>query len=223
MCRLPLSPVPVPPTSVRVRCLLTPAPPKRTTPRARPKPNNSYSRNPAATCSSLRYDPHLVWGPGDEQLVARIIGRAASGSLRLIGSGAALVDSTYVDNAADAIAASLEQAEIIDGRALVISNGEPRPVAELLRGLCHAAGFELPLRGVPTWVAKAGGSMVDAAWAAARLTRDPPMTRFLAEQLSTAHWYDQRETHTLLGWTPTVSIDDGFGRLAAWFRTGQDR
>ena len=65
--------------------------------------------------------------------------------------------------------------------------------------------------------------MVDAAWAAARLTRDPPMTRFLAEQLSTAHWYDQRETHTLLGWTPTVSIDDGFGRLAAWFRTEQDR
>ncbi len=171
--------------------------------------------------ASLR--PHLVWGPGDEQLVARIIDRAASGSLRLIGSGAALVDSTYVDNAADAIAASLERAEIIDGRALVISNGEPRPVAELLRGLCHAAGFELPLRGVPTWAAKAGGSMVDAAWAAARLTRDPPMTRFLAEQLSTAHWYDQRETHTLLGWTPTVSIDDGFGRLAAWFRTEQDR
>ena len=23
---------------------------------------------------------------------------------------------------------------------------------------------------------------------------EPPMTRFLAEQLSTAHWFDQRET-----------------------------
>ena len=162
--------------------------------------------------------PHLVWGPGDEQLVARVLGRAASGSLRLVGSGAALVDSTYVDNAADALAAALEQASAINGRALVVSNGEPRPVAELLRGICHAAGFELPMRGVPTWAAKAGGALAETVWAAGRLTTDPPMTRFLAEQLSTAHWYDQRLTRELLDWTPTVSIDDGLARLADWYR-----
>lgn len=162
--------------------------------------------------------PHLVWGPADQQLVARIVERAAAGSLRLIGSGAALVDSTYVDNAADAIAAALDRASVIDGRALVISNGEPRPVAELLRGLCDAAGLEIPQRRVPTWAAKAAGSVAEAVWAAGRLTKDPPMTRFLAEQLSTAHWYDQRETHALLNWTPTVSIDDGLARLADWYR-----
>ncbi|MFB0901977.1 MAG: NAD-dependent epimerase/dehydratase family protein [Acidimicrobiales bacterium] len=162
--------------------------------------------------------PHLVWGPGDEQLVARVVRRATSGSLRLIGSGAALVDSTYVDNAADALAAALDQAPAIDGQALVISNGEPRPVTELLRGLCDAAGFELPMRCVPTWAAKAGGALVEAVWAAGRLTTDPPMTRFLAEQLSTAHWYDQRLTRELLDWTPTVSIDDGLARLADWYR-----
>ena len=162
--------------------------------------------------------PHLVWGPGDEQLVARVLGRAASGSLRLVGSGAALVDSTYVDNAADALAAALEQASAINGRALVVSNGEPRPVAELLRGICHAAGFELPMRGVPTWAAKAGGALAETVWAAGRLTNDPPMTRFLAEQLSTAHWYDQRQTCELLDWTPSVSIDDGLAKLADWYR-----
>jgi len=167
--------------------------------------------------------PHLVWGPGDEQLVARVIDRARAGSLRLIGSGAALVDSTYVDNAADAIAASLERAEVIDGRALVISNGEPRPVAELLRGLCRAAGVELPLRPVPTWAGKAGGAIVEAVWAAGRLSKDPPMTRFLAEQLSTAHWYDQRETRALLDWSPTVTIDDGLAHLAAFFGTHRSR
>ena len=35
------------------------------------------------------------------------------------------------------------------------------------------------------------------------------MTRFLAEQLSTAHWFDQRRTRELLGWTPALGIDDG--------------
>ncbi len=163
--------------------------------------------------------PHLVWGPGDEQLVARVVGRAASGSLRLIGSGAALVDSTYVDNAADAIAAALEHAPAVDGRALVVSNGEPRPVVELLRGLCEAAGFELPVRGVPTWAAKAGGALAETVWAVGRLSTDPPMTRFLAEQLSTAHWYDQRLTRELLDWTPRVSIDDGLAKLADWYQS----
>lgn len=163
--------------------------------------------------------PHLVWGPGDEQLVGRIIERAASGRLRLIGSGAALIDSTYVDNAADAIAAALEHADVVNGEALVISNGEPRPVAEILRGICAAAGHAVPDRGVPTWAARLGGSLVEAVWVGARITQDPPMTRFLAEQLSTAHWYDQRRTQELLNWTPRVSISEGLSRLADWHQT----
>jgi len=157
--------------------------------------------------------PHLVWGPGDEQLVARIVDRAASGTLRLIGSGAALVDSTYVDNAADAIVAALDQIDVINGRALVVSNGEPRPVAELLRSLCDAAGVPKPTRSVSPVAAKSIGALVEAVWAIGRTAKDPPMTRFLAEQLSTAHWYDQRETRTLLRWVPAVSLDEGLRRL----------
>ncbi len=41
------------------------------------------------------------------------------------------------------------------------------------------------------------------------------MTRFLAEQLSTAHWFDQRRTRHDLGWSPTITIDEGLARLAA--------
>ena len=36
-----------------------------------------------------RCTPHLVWGPGDTQLVARVVDRARHGRLPLIGSGAA--------------------------------------------------------------------------------------------------------------------------------------
>ena len=41
------------------------------------------------------------------------------------------------------------------------------------------------------------------------------MTRFLAEQLSTSHWFDQRRTRADLDWTPSVSIDQGLRALAA--------
>jgi nucleoside-diphosphate-sugar epimerase len=64
-------------------------------------------------------------------------------------------------------------------------------------------------------LARAGGAVVEAAWALLRREGDPPMTRFLAEQLSTAHWFDLRETRAALGWEPRVGLDEGFARLAA--------
>ena len=61
------------------------------------------------------------------------------------------------------------------------------------------------------------GAAVDAAWAVTGRQDTPPITRFLAEQLSTAHWFDQRRTRTALGWEPRVSLEEGFARLTAWY------
>ena len=40
------------------------------------------------------------------------------------------------------------------------------------------------------------------------------MTKFLAEQLSTAHWFDQRRTQEVLSWRPRISIEEGLKVLA---------
>jgi nucleoside-diphosphate-sugar epimerase len=159
--------------------------------------------------------PHLVWGPGDTQLVGRIAARARAGRLVVVGSGAALIDTTYVDNAVDALVAALDRCERVRGEALVVSDGQPRPVAELLGAICRAVGAEPPRRAVPAGVARTAGAAVEAVWAALpRRAGDPPMTRFLAEQLSTAHWFDQRRTREALGWTPRVGLDAGLAALA---------
>ncbi|RKR91934.1 nucleoside-diphosphate-sugar epimerase [Micromonospora pisi] len=164
--------------------------------------------------------PHLVWGPGDTQLVARVVERARSGRLALVGSGTALIDTTYVSNAADAIVAALDRASdaAVHGQAFVVTNGEPRTVAELVDRICAASGAPSPRLQVPVAVAKAGGGAVERLWSALRRTEEPPMTRFLAEQLSTAHWFDQRRTREALRWSPTVSLDEGFARLALAYR-----
>jgi nucleoside-diphosphate-sugar epimerase len=161
--------------------------------------------------------PHLVWGPGDTQLVHRVVERARQGRLPLLNSGAALIDTIYIDNAATAIAAALARVDDIHGRSYVLTNGEPRPVAELLAGICAAAGVDSPRRRVPASVARAAGSLVEALWRVKPGVDEPPMTRFLAEQLSTAHWFDQRRTRADLKWTPAVSLDEGFRRLAAHY------
>ncbi|WP_445154099.1 NAD-dependent epimerase/dehydratase family protein [Arthrobacter sp. Hor0625] len=158
--------------------------------------------------------PHVVWGPGDTQLVERVLDRARGGRLPLLDAGAALIDTTYVDNAASAIVAALHRMDHIHGRALVVTNGEPRPVGELLAGICAAGGVSAPAWHVPGRLARAAGAVVEKAWLLAGRTEEPPMTRFLAEQLSTAHWFDQRQTRALLEWIPEVSLDEGLERLA---------
>ncbi len=166
--------------------------------------------------------PHVVWGPGDTQLVERVVARAQAGRLPLLDNGAALIDTTYVDNAAAAIVRALERMEQAHGQALVVTNGQPRPVGELIAGICDAAGVKAPAWSVPGWLARGAGAAIEGAWTAAGkrgLVKDePPMTRFLAEQLSTAHWFDQRRTREVLDWTPDVSIEDGLRRLAAHYR-----
>ncbi|BCW54988.1 MULTISPECIES: NAD-dependent epimerase/dehydratase family protein [unclassified Arthrobacter] len=161
--------------------------------------------------------PHVVWGPGDTQLVERVLARAARHRLPLLDAGAALIDTTYVDNAASAIVAALDRIGHIHGRALVVSNGEPRPVGELIAGICAAGGVPAPSWSVPGHLARSAGSVVEKVWLRLGMQDEPPMTKFLAEQLSTAHWFDQRETRELLDWTPAVSIDEGLARLAAYY------
>jgi len=90
-------------------------------------------------------------------------------------------------------------------------------VRELLNRIAVAAGLEPPRLRVPVATARAAGRVLERIWERTHRTDDPPITRFLAEQLSTAHWFDQRETRKALDWRPTVSLDEGFARVAAWF------
>ena len=102
--------------------------------------------------------PHLVWGPGDTQLIGRIAERARAGRLVLVDDGAALIDTTYVDNAAEAIAQAAERCTRPDvhGRAFVISNGQPRTVFELVSRIALAAGGTPPTRRIPFPVGPCG-------------------------------------------------------------------
>ena len=174
----------------------------------------------AGRLSVVAVRPHIVWGPGDTQLVERVVARGRAGRLPLLGTGAALVDTTYVDNAADALVAALDRAPAVHGEAFVVSNGEPRPVGEIFGDFCAAAGVPRPTRHVPARLAVTAGDVIERLWSLRHPDgkAQPPMTRFLAEQLSTAHWFDQRRTRAALAWTPAVTIAEGLDRLAAHYR-----
>ena len=160
--------------------------------------------------------PHLVWGPGDTQLIGRIVDRARARRLALPDGGRALVDTTYVDDAADAIVAALEHCREGDAateRPLVVTGGEPRPLRDLVSSILEAAGVARVPRSIPAPVASWLGTFIERVWPGA----EPPLTHFAARQLSVAHWFDQRETRRVLEWAPAVGLDEGFERLRSSF------
>ncbi|MGO1543837.1 MAG: NAD-dependent epimerase/dehydratase family protein [Gulosibacter sp.] len=158
--------------------------------------------------------PHLMWGPGDTQLTERIVERSRQGRMPILGSGAALVDTLYITNAVDAIVAALDAVTRVHGEALVVTNGQPRTIGEFIERLAHAGGAGKPKLRIPAAPAVAAGTAVDAIWNLREHDDEPPLTRFLAEQMTTAHWFDQRRTREVLQWQPRVSFEEGMGALA---------
>ncbi len=173
-----------------------------------------------ATLATVALRPHLVWGPGDNHLIPRLLARARSGRARRIGREDKLVDATYIDNAVDAhllAAAKLAPGAACAGRAYFIAQGDPRPCWELPNAILAAAGLPPVERRLPKSLAWLAGALLEAAWAALGREDEPPLTRFVAHQLSTAHWYDLGAARRDLGYEPKVSIEQGLALLRDHF------
>ncbi len=174
-----------------------------------------------ASLATIALRPRLIWGPGDQKLLPRLVERARAGRLRLIGNGDNLIDTTYIDNAAQAHFDAFEHLAphaACAGRAYFISNGEPKPAREIINALLHAAGEPAVTKTLPFGVAYAIGAVCEAAWTLLPLRGEPPLTRFLAEQLATTHWYDMTPATNDFGYVPVVTIAEGMQRLEARIR-----
>lgn len=179
------------------------------------------ANGPRLATVSLR--PHLIWGPGDNHLVPRLLVRGRAGKLRRIGNHEPVIDSTYIDNAAEAHVLAADRLAVgspIAGRVYFISNGEPMPMWDLVNKILAAGGVAPVTRSVPVWVAVAVGRVLETLYAAFRPDAEPPMTRFVARELATSHWFDLSAARRDLGYEPRVSIEEGLRRLAASLTVG---
>lgn len=160
--------------------------------------------------------PHLIWGPGDNHLVPRIVARGKAGQLRRIGTEPCMVDSVYIDNAADAhilAAQNLEYGSSVAGKAYFISNGEPISVWKLINKILEAADVPPVTRTISPKVAYAAGWLMEMIYGALRIKSEPRMTRFVAKQLSTSHWFDISAARNDFGYNPRISIAEGLQLL----------
>ena len=131
-----------------------------------------------AQLATVALRPRLIWGPGDNHLLPRLAARARAGRLRMVGDGSNLVDSTYIDNAAQAhfdAFAHLAPGAACAGKAYFISNGEPLPMRELLNRLLAAVDAPAVTRSLSFKTAYRIGAVCETLWPLLRLPGEVPL------------------------------------------------
>ncbi len=172
-----------------------------------------------AQLATVALRPHLIWGPEDNHLVPRILARGRSGALRRIGRRNALVDTVYIDNAAQAhmdAARHLDIGSVVAGKVYFISNDEPQPLWDIVNAILAAGQVPPVTKIIPAKLAYVLGAGFEVVYRLLRLKGEPRLTRFVAEELSTAHWFDLSAAKNDFGYHPQVSMAEGMGRLAKW-------
>ncbi len=177
------------------------------------------ANSPHLLTTALR--PHLVWGPGDTNLIPRLLARGRAGRLKIVGNGTNLVDIAYIDNVADAhllAADELATAGRAAGHPFFIAQAEPVNLWQWINTLF--AGLDIPrVRArVPFAVAHGAGWLLEMLYGALGRTREPPMTRFVAHQLARSHWFSGARARQILGYRPLVSTQEGLARLQRWLK-----
>lgn len=170
--------------------------------------------NQLATCA-LR--PHLIWGPRDTQLVPRLIRRARSGRLRLVGDGTNLISMAYVENVAAAhlqAAKALEPGSPVAGQAYFINEPEPVNCGEWINTLLGRAGLPPVTKRISAQAAYRIGAVFEGLYSLLRISSEPPMTRFLASQLAASHTYRIDKAIRDFCYEPLVSVQEGLDRVS---------
>ena len=163
---------------------------------------------------SLR--PHLIWGPRDNHLIPRLIQKASVGRLRQVGRGNNVVSISYVENAAAAHVQAEESLRIsrtAAGRAYFINEPDAVNLWDWINLILTRAGLPPVTQRISATMAWYVGSVLETAWKVSGRKYDPPMTRFLAAQLSISHSYSIAAAQRDFGYRPLVSVNEGLRRM----------
>ncbi len=177
------------------------------------------ANSPQLAVVALR--PHLIWGPGDNHLGPRLISRAKAGRLKFVGDGKNVVDTVYIDNAAEAhilAAEKLAPGSAPAGKAYFITNGEPMPISQITNLIIGAAGVAPVTATISPKIAWLVGLVCEKAYKWLKLKGEPPITRWVAGELSTAHWFKIDAARRDFGYQPRISIKEGIKRLQEYYQ-----
>ncbi len=157
--------------------------------------------------------PHLIWGPGDTNLLPTILERARRGRLTRIGDGQNLIDLTYIDDCVTAhllAMKALEQTpDRVGGKSYFISQGDPVKMWSWIDDVLIANGLEPVTKALGARTAMILASVVEGACRVLLLLgieTKPLLTRFLVSEMCTSHYFDISRARNDLGYVPSHTV-----------------
>jgi len=166
--------------------------------------------------------PHLIFGPGDGNLIPGILEASDKKKLKIIGKGDNLVDVIYIDNAVSAHLAAMK--ELISknskcsGKAYFIGQG-PVKLWAFINQILEQTGRKKITRKVPYLLCYLLGMFFEFINSLKRLPKEKvPMTRFVAMQLSMSHYFSHKNATKDLNWQPHINIDEAIKKTGEAFK-----
>jgi len=176
-------------------------------PRSKAEAEKLVLRAHTSDFKTIALRPHLIFGPGDTNLIPTIVTKARLGKLPIIGSGKNLCDFSFIEDCVSAhilAMKALNENQNAGGRAYFISQGEPFALWTFINSILAAHGINEITRKIPTSLALALAT--GAEFVCRLVNREPPLTRFLVEEMATDHYFDIRAARKELGYVPQFTI-----------------
>ncbi len=157
--------------------------------------------------------PGDVYGPHSAQWTVRAVTLIRKGLFVLVDGGTGIMSPVFVDDLVDgALAAGT--AEAGRGEIFHVTGGVGVPAADFFGRYAEMLGRSL--RSVPRYAARsltAGAERVMRPLGVA-----PPLTARALEYVTHPGTYSIAKARDVLGWEPSVSLDEGMARTRAWLQ-----
>ena len=129
------------------------------------------------------------------------------------------MDTIYIDNAARAHVLAMEALEnnpAVSGKVYFISDDNPIGLWEMVDRILDAGGKPPLTKKLSPRTAYWIGAVLEWSYRTFGIAGEPRMTRFVARELATSHWFDISAAKRDLGYSAEISIDEGMKRLKTW-------
>lgn len=161
--------------------------------------------------------PHLIYGERDKNIIPTLVSRASSGRLKIIGSGNNLVDINYVENASLAhIRAFNELTNEAKNQGKAYFIGQERAVNlwQFINQILEGQGISPLRKKVPLNFVYFIGAICEFIYRVlGKYETAPPMTRFIALQMGTSHYFSHNNAQKDFGHTPKITIEESLVKI----------
>jgi nucleoside-diphosphate-sugar epimerase len=164
--------------------------------------------------------PATIYGPRGKDFTVEIAALLRQRLMATIDGGSARGGFAYVGNVVDAmLAASVSQAAL--GQAYNLADGTDATWQDYLRLFALALAYPDPWIDLSTATATRLARALEGIHKLLRLPGRPLLTRHAVKLLAVDQEFPAERARREFGFAPTVSLEEGVARSAAWIRQSQ--